>query len=302
MSIRFNCQCGKQYRVKDEMAGRKAKCSQCGQAFTIPQASHASPDPNEIPFSEGNLAAAPPPPQAPEPPPAPSASRRTDFDDDRDAAATGTGTTGEALRYVLTDPMGGQGLALNMLGQTRAMVVGLAFIILFVAAMFFFADRMILTPLRSFAAAFGGEPQFGAGIYLRLLLACVTPPLCLVIVFTFLSKLVDGAATVQGAVFSIGVSLFPATIGAILIYLSVSQGWLRVSAAVSVASLCMTVLIMGAGLLTVARLSTRKVVILTPVMIIIAGFLSSLILSSVEDTQENTPPTQSPFQFDARTD
>jgi hypothetical protein len=36
MAIPFTCTCGKSIRVKDELAGRKARCPDCGTAFTIP--------------------------------------------------------------------------------------------------------------------------------------------------------------------------------------------------------------------------------------------------------------------------
>jgi hypothetical protein len=39
MPIEFACQCGKSFRAADEHAGRRAKCSQCGEVLTIPAAS-----------------------------------------------------------------------------------------------------------------------------------------------------------------------------------------------------------------------------------------------------------------------
>ena len=37
MAIEFSCECGKQIRVADQFAGRRAKCPGCGQPITIPQ-------------------------------------------------------------------------------------------------------------------------------------------------------------------------------------------------------------------------------------------------------------------------
>lgn len=57
--------CGKKLHAKDELAGRKAKCPQCGQPITIPEPSNTIPlddvEPGEyiIPASEERLA--PPP-------------------------------------------------------------------------------------------------------------------------------------------------------------------------------------------------------------------------------------------------
>ncbi|HIF32270.1 MAG TPA: DUF805 domain-containing protein [Planctomycetes bacterium] len=43
MTINASCSCGKTFRVKDELAGKKVKCSACGQPFTVPAPSNASP-------------------------------------------------------------------------------------------------------------------------------------------------------------------------------------------------------------------------------------------------------------------
>lgn len=39
MPITVNCQCGHQFRVRDEYAGKKAQCPNCGEPVVIPQAS-----------------------------------------------------------------------------------------------------------------------------------------------------------------------------------------------------------------------------------------------------------------------
>jgi hypothetical protein len=36
MSIQFACECGKQFSVKDEFAGKRTKCPACGGALTVP--------------------------------------------------------------------------------------------------------------------------------------------------------------------------------------------------------------------------------------------------------------------------
>lgn len=45
MPIRFCCTCGKVMTAKDEFAGRKLKCGQCGQVVAIPQKAVARPRP-----------------------------------------------------------------------------------------------------------------------------------------------------------------------------------------------------------------------------------------------------------------
>ena len=45
MAISVTCECGKQFKVKDELAGKRGKCSSCGQVLSIPTlASSADPE------------------------------------------------------------------------------------------------------------------------------------------------------------------------------------------------------------------------------------------------------------------
>src|SRR5688500_10810296 len=37
MTISFECTCGKEFRVKDELGGKKSKCPSCGAALVVPQ-------------------------------------------------------------------------------------------------------------------------------------------------------------------------------------------------------------------------------------------------------------------------
>lgn len=45
MPLEVTCSCGKQYRVGDELAGKRIRCSACGQAVLVPDFS-----PSETPF------------------------------------------------------------------------------------------------------------------------------------------------------------------------------------------------------------------------------------------------------------
>lgn len=42
MAIQFSCSCGKQFCVRDDYAGKRARCSVCGQELTVPQATAAA--------------------------------------------------------------------------------------------------------------------------------------------------------------------------------------------------------------------------------------------------------------------
>jgi len=60
MSIVVNCECGKQLRARDEMAGRRGKCPGCARVLLIQAPTPAEPAEDEL------FDVAP----APEPPPA----------------------------------------------------------------------------------------------------------------------------------------------------------------------------------------------------------------------------------------
>ncbi len=49
MPIRAECECGKVYRVKEELAGRRFRCAACGVAVTVPQAEE---EPLEVTLAE----------------------------------------------------------------------------------------------------------------------------------------------------------------------------------------------------------------------------------------------------------
>lgn len=63
MSISFQCErCGKPFKVADELAGKAAKCKQCGQRMTIPTRASAPPAADLYDLEEPVL-----PPRSPEP-------------------------------------------------------------------------------------------------------------------------------------------------------------------------------------------------------------------------------------------
>ena len=57
MSIRFHCTCGRDFKVPDSAAGKRAKCLQCGKVLTVP---HPHPAPGGKPAASAKPKAAPP--------------------------------------------------------------------------------------------------------------------------------------------------------------------------------------------------------------------------------------------------
>jgi hypothetical protein len=48
MAIVVNCECGKQLRARDELAGKRGKCPGCGKVFRLPQPEAPEPDLDSI--------------------------------------------------------------------------------------------------------------------------------------------------------------------------------------------------------------------------------------------------------------
>jgi hypothetical protein len=75
MSIVVSCDCGKQFKVKDEYAGKKGKCTGCGKGFVVPggvkkaapAVTAASGKPPAMKPAPVKVKAPPPPPPAAEP-------------------------------------------------------------------------------------------------------------------------------------------------------------------------------------------------------------------------------------------
>ena len=76
MTIRFRCKCGRKFEVPDKMAGRKARCTDCGLTFLVPAPKAPAPKATTSPAPKAPRTSAPKatPPKAPAPKtPAPKA-------------------------------------------------------------------------------------------------------------------------------------------------------------------------------------------------------------------------------------
>jgi hypothetical protein len=69
MPIKLDCQCGKQFRVRDEDAGKKVRCPACQVLTRIPSAAvvPAVPPPVPVPARAAPAPPPPPPPASPQP-------------------------------------------------------------------------------------------------------------------------------------------------------------------------------------------------------------------------------------------
>ncbi|MFO0968178.1 MAG: hypothetical protein U0793_21695 [Gemmataceae bacterium] len=107
MSIAFACDCGRPLRVKEQLAGRKVRCPDCGSACPVPAATKSAEDEAFQAFLDDEtdagakldraetrrtaeaIRATPPPPQAPpqppplQPAPPPPRSRKKEWDTSR---------------------------------------------------------------------------------------------------------------------------------------------------------------------------------------------------------------------------
>lgn len=172
-----------------------------------------------------------------------------------------------AVKTLLGDPMGGQGKALAMLGDAKALSAGLVFSALFCASAVILGYFAYLAPQGS---------RVGLIDYLTLFLVALTLPAALWASFVVVGKVFGGKASRNACAFAAGVALLPMVV--ILLVLSIlGPGNIEVLAVTGLFGMTLTVLLLNSALLDVLKLSTRQAVLLTPTLILVTGYTAKMI-------------------------
>lgn len=269
MSISVSCQCGKSYTLPENMAGSKAKCAACGQVFII-----TAPDAARLDIPSPSFAAA-------------NALAGGTTVPGSNASAKAKAATDDAWRAVkmlLRDPAGGQSASLKLLGDGRALGVGM----IFIAAMALtacLAARAALSQLGHISAAFGttsGLPFDPASLdmtgYLKIILMALIPAAAILISLIALGRIFGGKASFRSSVFCTGVIVLP--VG----FLLASTGILGLGNAELMLLIAIFAATIGVVLtysaLVAHELSTAKAVWLTPAVLVLTIYISKVIYFS----------------------
>jgi len=116
-------------------------------------------------------------------------------------AKEATGQAFKALKSLVSDPIGGQYETLKDLGKSNALRAGIVFAVIFAIASYLLGHSFIATAL-----AYGG----GSGLYFKLIIFSVIPPIAIFALFylvmKFISKEKEDLSTV---IYTTGVSVIP---------------------------------------------------------------------------------------------
>ncbi len=186
-----------------------------------------------------------------------------------DEAKEATGQALKALKSLISNPIGGQYETLKDLGKSNALRVGIVFGVIFAISSYLLGHSFI-----SAALAFGGG---GAGLYFKLIIFSVIPPIAVFglfyLVMKFISKENEDLST---AIYTAGVSVIPLA----LLFFCVKIIGMNDSLLLPVIGIfCIstTFLLINSFLQDVYKLSPQKSVLITPGIVFIAGYLSGLV-------------------------
>ena len=99
-----------------------------------------------------------------------------------DEAKEATGQAVKAMKALISDPIGGQDITLKELGKSNALRAGIVFAVIFAIASYLLGHSFIAT-----AIAFGG----GSGLYFKLIIFSVIPPITVFALFYLVMKFIS---------------------------------------------------------------------------------------------------------------
>ncbi len=190
-----------------------------------------------------------------------------------DEAKEATGQALKALKALISDPIGGQYETLKELGKSNALRAGIVLAVIFAIASYLLGHSLIAT-----AQAFGGE---GSGLYFKLIIFSVIPPVVIFALFylvmKFISKEKEELSTV---IYTTGVSVIPL---ALLFFCIKIIGFSEpiILPAIGIFCISTTFLLINSSLQDIYKLSSQKSVIITPAIIFVAGYVSGLLFQVI---------------------
>jgi len=187
-----------------------------------------------------------------------------------------------ALKKLLQDPATGQANVVETLGDSRCFKAGIALCLCFVVCAWIGTIRTLgpMMELLKFARTDDPFASLGVADHVKVILASAVPVAATVICLMLIKKLMDAAGNVKQFTFSTGVAFFPF---AIILLLSLVLGAVnaKITAYLVLFGATTTVLMLNATLTTVMKVSARAALLLVPVVMVIAVFISRMLYASV---------------------
>lgn len=199
-------------------------------------------------------------------------------------AREATGNAWQAIKLIFTDPMGGQSESINMLGKGGALSAGIALCVLFmlVTNLYGFKIYSLQSNMAQQLGQFSdkaGSPSL-IGILFKVSFAALTPIGGIFGGYFLIGNFVSDTEVGLPEYFLMtGVTLLPMDIlGVIAYFLGIAN--YELIGLLSFFAVTLTILLINGSFLDVMKLSTRKAFFLTPVLILISAYITSVIVRS----------------------
>ena len=196
-----------------------------------------------------------------------------------DEAKVATGQAINALKTLISDPIGGQFEALKNLGHSNALRAGIVLVVAFSVSCFLlghtFASALI--QMAEMMGESGGEI---AKLYFGLFILSVIPSISIFACFYLIKKISKEKVEISTCVFTTGVTTIPLTV----LFLSGKIFGLNsfvLMAVIGIFCISTTFLLINSALQDVYKLSTQKSVLITPGLVLVSSFISYIMVKAL---------------------
>lgn len=176
----------------------------------------------------------------------------------------------QAFKMFASNPVAGMSVAFESLGQARALGVGITFGALFSLCVLFGIYRQL--------PEWGRPPGFSG--FIKILVVAVVPFISLFGASVAGRKAFRGEGSFGHDSFIAGASLLPFGFVALLAAI-LGLGNIEVIAVFTLFAVCLTILMLFAGLTRIYKLSERSATVAVPLMLIASAWLSKIIYTAM---------------------
>jgi len=176
----------------------------------------------------------------------------------------------QAFKMFASNPVAGLSVAFESLGPARALGVGITFGALFSLCVLFGIYRVL---------GEWGRPQGFSG-FIKILVVAVVPFISLFVASVLGRKAFRGEGGFGHDSFIAGASLLPFGFVALLAVI-LGVGNMEVIAVFTLFAVCLTILMLFAGLTRICKLSEQAATVAVPLMLIASAWLSKIIYTAM---------------------
>tara|TARA_B100000686_G_scaffold353638_1_gene460089 strand:- start:156 stop:818 length:663 start_codon:yes stop_codon:yes gene_type:complete len=195
-----------------------------------------------------------------------------------DEAKVATDQAINALKTLISDPIGGQFEALKNLGNSNALRAGIVLVVVF-SVTCFLLGHTFASGLIEMAEMMGGSGGKIAELYFGLFILSVTPSISIFACFYLIKNMSKEKVEISTCVFTTGITTIPLTI----LFLSGKLFGLNsfiLGTVIGIFCISTTFLLINSALQDVYKLSTQKSVLVTPGLVLASSFISYIMVKT----------------------